>query len=145
MVPHVIHFNRDLLGLSRERPQLLDARESLWLFQALLEEVQEFMEAHNEEADLAKSVDALIDLLYFTIGGLYRLGLDEILIAQCFGAVHEANLTKRRGVKATRPNDGTVADAVKPADFQDPVLKIRELLQVRQNLVDGGAAGNSSR
>lgn len=132
MVPHVLYFNRTVLQITRNKPQLLEAKELFWLLGALAEEITELETAHLGEHDLAKSVDALIDLIYFAIGGLYRLGLDEMLIAECFGTVHQANLQKKLGVKPTRPQDGSVADAVKPEGFEDPVGRIRAILEAKQ-------------
>lgn len=128
MVPMVISFNRELLGVVRDKPQLMTDEEARWLRRALIEEVDEFTEAHKAE-QLPMAVDSLIDLLYFGIGGLYRLGLDEQKINDCFMAVHAANLTKKRGVKETRPQDGTVADAVKPKGFVDPAKEIERILR----------------
>lgn len=128
MVPEVVFFNREVLGVTRDGPQLLSEEETRWLRRALLEEVDEFCEAHAAE-QLPMAVDGLIDLIYFAIGGLYRLGLDEAKITECFLAVHNANLSKKRGVKPSRPQDGSVADAVKPADFVDPVTVIERILR----------------
>ena len=127
MISEVVYFNRELLGVVREKPKVLSGGEFDWLYGALTEELWEFDTAHGEQ-DLPGSVDSLLDLIYFAIGGLHRLGLSEAQISASFQAVHQANLTKRRGVKASRPQDGTVADAVKPEGFTNPEEKIREIL-----------------
>lgn len=129
MIQDVVYFNRIVLGVTRTQPALLSEEEATWLGMALAEEIGEFEEAHHDRS-IPRSVDALIDLIYFAIGGLYRLGLSEGQIADCFSAVHEANLTKRIGVKSSRPQDGSVADAVKTPDFADPIHEIREILNV---------------
>lgn len=128
MINEIVYFNREVLGVARDKPALLTEEEVRWLRRALLEEVDEFMEAHAAE-QLPMAVDGLIDLIYFAVGGLYRMGLNEEKIRECFIAVHSANLTKKRGVKASRPQDGSVADAVKPAGFIDPVLVIERILK----------------
>jgi predicted HAD superfamily Cof-like phosphohydrolase len=128
MVPFIVAFNRDVLGVTRDQPKLLTEAEAQWLVKALLEEVSEFHEAHELNSNLPQSVDALLDLIYFAVGGLYRLGLSVDQIMLCFHAVHQANLTKKRGVKDSRPQDGSVADAVKTADFVDPVIHIERIL-----------------
>ena len=128
MVPEIIHFNREVLGVVRDEPKLLSDEEARWLRRALLEEVDEFSEAQGAE-QLPMAVDGLIDLIYFAVGGLYRMGLDENKINACFIAVHTANLSKKRGVKATRPQDGSVADAIKTKDFVDPVTVIEKILR----------------
>ncbi|GAC1502760.1 MAG: hypothetical protein NVS1B10_07610 [Candidatus Saccharimonadales bacterium] len=127
MIKEVIYFNQSILKVDRMEPKLLPIEEATWLRKALWEEVKEFQDAHWNY-DLIGSVDALIDLLYFTIGGLYRLGLNEDQIEACFALVHSANLTKKLGVKPTRPQDGTVADAIKDSRFTDPKELIREVL-----------------
>jgi predicted HAD superfamily Cof-like phosphohydrolase len=127
MVPEIIHFNREVLGIVRESPKLMPDEEALWLRGALTEEIEEFMDAHAT-GHLPMAVDGLLDLIYFAVGGLYRMGLDDRKIRECFLAVHVANLTKQRGIKATRPQDGSVADAVKDDTFRDPVLLIEKLL-----------------
>lgn len=125
MIPQVYTFNREVLGLDDRQEVLpLDLPERDWLAAALREEIEELLEARN----LAEEVDALIDLCYFAIGGMVRLGLTEMQATSCFEAVHNANMTKKIGVKETRPNDGSVADAVKDESFQDPTYLIKEIL-----------------
>lgn len=130
MIKDVLYFNESVLKLSRLTPALLSPQEANWLVKALHEESAEFLEAHLVE-DLPGAVDALVDLLYFTIGGLYRLGLNADMIGACFLAVHKANVTKKLGVKESRPQDGTVADAVKSHDFIGPEKVIAEILRGR--------------
>lgn len=132
IIESVCAFNRDLLGINRveDGPVLLPDEEARWLCRALNEEVEEFREAHNAD-QLAHSVDALIDLMYFTVGGLWRMGLSPMQIETCFEVIHQANMTKRLGQKASRPTDGTVADAVKPVDWVDPIKALEQLLGMR--------------
>jgi predicted HAD superfamily Cof-like phosphohydrolase len=129
VIESVCTFNRDLLGVNRldAGPALMPDEEARWLYTALTEEVEEFKAAHSG-GQLPHSVDALIDLMYFTIGGLWRMGVEPRLIEECFEVVHQANMTKRRGQKASRPTDGTVADAVKPTDWIDPITTLKSLL-----------------
>lgn len=129
IVDSVCTFNRDLLGINRLEggPALLPSEEARWLGVALTEEVKEFEAAHDSK-QLAQSADALIDLIYFAIGGLWRMGVPPQLIDECFEVVHQANMTKRRGQKITRPTDGTVADAIKPMEWKDPVEVLGRML-----------------
>jgi len=128
MIEEVVYFNRELLGVRRDTPALLSSEEAKWLVTALREEVSEFIEAHDDQASVAHSTDALIDLIYFAIGGMARMGLSADQIKACFLTVHAANLMKKRGVKASRPQDGSVADAVKPQGWTDPVEVIKQIL-----------------
>lgn len=127
MIKEVVGFNRDLLGIPQREPHVLAESEWKWLHAALLEEIRETDQAYSEE-HLVKMVDGIIDLLYFGIGGLYRMGLTEEQINLCFAAVHTANMMKKKGIKPTRPNDGTVEDAIKPAGFVPPEEAIHHIL-----------------
>lgn len=128
MFAEVVAFNEMIGNARKEKPALLDEKECDWLYSALQEEAEEFLDAHEDQPDVSVAVDSLIDSIYFAIGGLHRLGLTPAQMQGCFDAVHNANLTKKRGVVGKRPNDGTIADAVKPEDFKDPVVLIREIL-----------------
>jgi predicted HAD superfamily Cof-like phosphohydrolase len=129
IVESVCTFNKELLGINRANVALLPSEEVNWLRRALQEEVDEFTECHSAE-QLVPSVDALIDLIYFAIGGLWRMGLTTEEIDQCFEAVHQANMTKRKGQKASRPTDGSVADAIKPPEWIDPAQLLARVLNV---------------
>lgn len=125
MITKVYEFNRMVLGVDPQQLVLpLDLPEQTFLIAALEEELQEFKDSTTQ----AEEVDALLDLCYFAIGGLARLGLSETQSKACFDAIHTANMTKKKGVKDTRPNDGSVADAIKDPNFQDPTKLIEEIL-----------------
>ena len=74
-----------------------------------------------------RSVDACIDASYFALGAMARAGLTASQALLCFQAVHEANMTKKAGVVASRGDMG-VTDAVKPAEFVPPEGRIYEIL-----------------
>lgn len=125
MINEIYEFNREVLGADpRQMILTLDLPEEEWLVAALKEEIQEFEDSQSD----AGRVDALIDLCYFAIGGLVKLGLDEKQAQSCFDAVHRANMTKKPGIKDTRPNDGSVVDAIKGEDFQDPTSVIEGII-----------------
>ena len=126
MIKEIFSFNRDVLGISPLLfPRRLPETERAWLLAALAEECEEFGSSRSIEDD----VDSLIDLIYFAVGGLYRHGLTEEQAARCFQAVHSANWEKKLGVVESRPNDGTVADAVKPSGWADPKIAIGSILK----------------
>ena len=127
IVNQVCTFNRELLGIKRPNPALLPDEEANWLKQALTEEIKEFDDAHRS-GELVPTIDALVDLIYFAIGGLYRCGLNPMMIDACFEVVHDANMQKRKGQKATRPTDGSVADAVKSEVWADPAPLIKSII-----------------
>jgi predicted HAD superfamily Cof-like phosphohydrolase len=130
MFRSVIEFNRLIGNHGKPEPQLPSEAEAKWIHEALNEEADEFLEACEIEPNLVGAVDALIDSIYFAIGGLHRLGLTEEQMQKCFDAVHNANLTKKGGLNPNRTNDGTVADATKPEGWVGPEQKIREILNV---------------
>lgn len=78
----------------------------------------------QEELDEAKSadsaediVDALIDLCVVAIGTLDLYSIDS----QCaWDAVHSANMSKERGIKAERPNPLGLPDLIKPEGWVAP-------------------------
>lgn len=107
-----------------EAPGQIDPSTKEWLIKALEEELQEFREANTPE----DSVDALIDLIIFACGGLYRAGLTPDQAKACFTAVSDANDAKKAGVKQNRAVEG-VADAVKPTGWVDPKNTIALLLK----------------
>ena len=119
MINSIYEFNTKLLGVKTGKPNLLTDAEHSWLVMALQEEIEELEEARTNES-VVDCVDSLLDLAYFAIGGCVRLGLTADRIQECFETIHNANMAKKMGVKQTRPQDGTVADAVKPAGWQSP-------------------------
>lgn len=62
-------------------------------------------------------VDALIDLCVVAIGTLDAFGIDS---HTAWNRVHEANMAKEVGVKASRPNPLGLPDLIKPAGFVPP-------------------------
>lgn len=129
MIEKVVEFNCAILGTEQglEITELSGSDYSL-LKNQIDEEITELEEAWEDE-DLVGQVDALLDLVYFVFGGLYKMGLSAEQIEYCFNLIHEANMTKAVGKVAKRAVEGTV-DAVKPANFVDPKQAIKEYLDV---------------
>lgn len=124
-VRDVIEFNRDLLGIAQRQVQLLTTEEHTHLNMALQEELKEFNDAVMQ-GQIVESVDALIDLMYFAVGGLWKHGLTHEQIVKSMRAVHEANMQKRKGKVAKRHTGA--ADAVKPENWVAPEELIRKIL-----------------
>jgi predicted HAD superfamily Cof-like phosphohydrolase len=114
----VVAFNRDILGIDRRTKSLLEAAELDQTTKCLREEIDELERAH-QNTDFIEGVDALIDLVYFAIGGLYRMGLSPEEIAQCAEIIHNCNMRKEKGV-VWRRGDGSAADATKPSGWKGP-------------------------
>jgi predicted HAD superfamily Cof-like phosphohydrolase len=70
-------------------------------------------------------VDAVLDLIYGAMGTMKKMGLSREHVRLCLTAIHEANMTKKRGTVASRGSD---EDAAKPVDFVPPEQKIADIL-----------------
>ena len=124
-VQDVIEFNRDLLGIEQRTPAMMSVEEHTHLTMALQEELQEFNDA-VVEGNVVGAVDAIVDLMYFAVGGLWKLGLSHEQMVHCMKAVHAANMLKRKGKVAKRYTGA--ADAVKPENWVAPEELIRKIL-----------------
>ena len=92
------------------------------------EKLQKFLEFRikflQEELDEMKTathaedvVDALIDLAVVAIGTLDAFDIDA---HEAWNRVHQANMAKEVGVKASRPNPLGLPDLIKPAGWTAP-------------------------
>jgi hypothetical protein len=127
MIAEIYQFNNECLNLEERplNPMTHKAGEHDFMVTALNEEIEEYIEGF-EQQDVVKMADSLIDLCYFAIGGLRRMGITEDQARACFLAIHNANMTKKKGSNAKR---GDFADdAVKPADFIPADVQIAHIL-----------------
>lgn len=123
-------FNRNLVGVKRDQITPLSLDEAKWQIATLKEEITEFEDALKitETTDaIVAQADALMDLLYFTIGGFCRLGINHIQIEQIFKTVHKANMNKIKGKKSVRDHSIEL-DAIKPDNWVSPEKIIKEIL-----------------
>jgi len=118
-------FNREILGIKPHAPGPLSSEESEISIKCLLEEIEEFDEA-VEDGVFIDQVDAIIDLIYFAHGILYKMGINEQQFEAIFDVVHKANMTKKIGVNAKR--DTGAKDAVKPKDWVSPEKEIERII-----------------
>ncbi len=123
---NIVDFNQNILGIGQRQPAMLNKSEFDISIECLQEEIREFVEAHSS-GDFIGSIDAIIDLRYFAVGVLYKLGLTAEQIEQMDQAVHDANMQKKLGKKAGR-GDGVAADAVKPEGWVSPEERIAAIL-----------------
>jgi len=121
-----VDFNRNVLGIEPRVIGMQPPEEAALSYTQLIEEAREYQEAIGR-ADFVECVDAVIDNLYFSYGILYKMGMDERLVNRLFDVVHNANMTKAKGVKAGREGFDA-ADARKPKDWIDPKDKFKEIL-----------------
>lgn len=82
----------------------------------LEEELNETRNAFIEK-DPEEIIDGLIDLCVIAIGTLDILGVDA---DKAWTQVHNANMAKEPGVKASRPNTFGLPDLVKPEGWKGP-------------------------
>lgn len=125
---NIVDFNQNILGIAQRQPAMLNESEFKISMKCLREEVSEFAEAHFQ-GDFIGCIDAIVDLRYFAVGVLYKLGLTAEQIEQIDQAVHDANMQKKLGKKAGR-GDGVAADAVKPEGWISPEERIAAILDV---------------
>ena len=80
---------------------------------------EEFTETLNAsmENNPEEVVDGLIDIIVVAIGTLDALGVD---INKAWKEVHNANMSKKVGIKETRPNPLGLPDLIKPEGWSAP-------------------------
>lgn len=118
MIDQVFTFNRVVLGKGETEPHLVDSEEMALSLHQFREEVQEIEDAYNA-GSLVGVVDGLIDLQYYILGVVYKLGISEAVFRQCFDLVHLKNMEKMKGKKKGR-DQYDAADAVKPEGWVGP-------------------------
>lgn len=129
MTPHkkVVKFNQDILEIAERKIGLQALDEFNLSLHQLREEIDE-MEEKYHQGDLVGVLDGLIDLDYFQKGVVYKMGITEQLYNRLFGIVHDANMAKAMGKKATRLGYGNAADAVKPDGWIPPEETMYEVI-----------------
>ena len=123
---NIVDFNQNILGIKQRLPAMLNDSEFRISMEYLREEVNELSDAHVD-GDFIGCIDALVDLRYFAVGVLYKLGLTAEQIELIDQAVHDANMQKKLGKKEGR-GDGVAADAVKPEGWVSPEERIAAML-----------------
>lgn len=101
-------------------PALLQPEHLSFYARFLMEELSELMKAH-EKGQLVDAADAVVDLLYVTMGLSHHMGLP---LPELFQAVHHANMKKEPGMTKR----GIGQDAIKPDDWTPPEQDIEAIL-----------------
>ena len=125
-VEAVVDFNVNLLGIEPRPLSPMSDNEVNHIIKALKEELDDLADGHGNQ-DVVDCVDAFIDIIYWSIGGLHKLGLTSDQILRCCHIVHECNMEKKKGSVASRATDG-VADAIKPEDWVGPEERMAKFL-----------------
>lgn len=129
---NVVEFNEKILGVAKPKISKPTPDSASFLISCLQEEIKEYILAYNTGNEI-DCIDALIDLMYFAVGGLHRLGLTPDQMAQCGRIIHKANMDKKLGV-VSRRGDGSIPDAVKPENWVSPEITIRQYLEKSEEL-----------
>ena len=125
-IRNVAQFNSQVLNINGRELGLLQPKELEYAGKAIHEESDEFAVAHARQ-DMIAAVDAICDLMYFSVGFLIRMGLSPAQIDECLEAVHQANMGKSIGVQHKRGGEG-VTDAIKPESWVGPEESIAHIL-----------------
>jgi predicted HAD superfamily Cof-like phosphohydrolase len=97
-----------------------------------MEELSEYLRA-CEENSLVDAADALVDLVYVTMGCSHAMGLP---FDQLFNVVHEANMNKEPANDYIRSLRGSQYDVVKPMGWQAPEAMMLAIIQTEQQKVN---------
>ena len=100
-------------------PRILSDLENKFRVLTMYEEWKEYCDAVMDE-DKAEMFDALIDLVYFSMGTAYLHGFDW---DTGWRRVHEANMRKVRANSAGDSKRGSQLDVVKPDGWTPPNLE----------------------
>ena len=126
-----VEFNQEILGIDPRPLGLQSTHEAALSFTQMREESLEFRDA-NEGRNFIEVVDSVLDELYFCYGILYKLGVTEEMANDMFTAIHNANMSKKKGVKKGREGYDA-ADAGKPEGWQDPHKVMEEIINAHLN------------
>jgi predicted HAD superfamily Cof-like phosphohydrolase len=105
-------------------PQLLTPAETSYFARFIMEELSEYLRA-VEEGDLVGAADAIVDLIYVTMGCAHAMGLP---FDKLFDVVHKANMAKEPAGEFTRSQRGSQYDVVKPFGWIAPEPEIAHIL-----------------
>lgn len=113
MFNKVQEFQTTVLGKQfPEKPVQLNFDKIEDLIGRIEEELGELHDAASKE-NLPEVADALVDAIYFALGGLHQMGIDADRV---FNNVHKANMLKHAGKTKRNQED----DAAKPEDWKAP-------------------------
>lgn len=110
-------------------PTLLTSAEASYFARFIMEELSEFLKAH-EERDLVGVSDAIVDLIYVALGSAHAMGLP---FEKLFNIVHQANMEKVPANDLQRSKRGAQYDVVKPLGWEAPETKISIALATHKN------------
>ena len=129
----VSEFNNDVLGIEIGSVICLPVKDVTDLTLHQLREEADELELACNSMDSVEAIDALIDSIYFAMGALYKIGLDEKVFNRIFTVIHTANMKKFIGKKEGREGYSS-ADAIKPIGWISPEEMIEEIVNDYNNM-----------
>lgn len=108
-------------------PALLEGETYNFRLGFMQEELQEFVQAHFDN-DLEMAYDSLVDLVYVAYGTAQMMGCTPAMWQELWNAVQDANMSKVRATSAADSKRGTSLDVIKPAGWQGPGAKHKEII-----------------
>ena len=115
MINDVKHFHEKFGHLVNTQPTHLTVRKLLERVECMQEELDEFTDAVYAQ-NMEEQADALVDLVYFTLGTAVMLGIPFQIL---WDDVHRANMQKVRGIGKR----GHLVDCIKPDGWIGPQTK----------------------
>lgn len=112
-----VRFGQSYNGPPRELPASVATLRT----RLVQEEAAELVLA-IERGELHEQLDAIVDLLYVTIGTANAMGFGDVL-EEAFARVHHANMMKRLVQDRDESKRDSRWDIVKPEGWRSPVLK----------------------
>lgn len=117
---------RKAMGLPiGDQPQLLTPAETSYFARFIMEELSEYLRA-NEEGLLTNAADAIVDLVYVSLGCAHAMGLP---FDQLFQVVHKANMAKQPANDYIRSMRGSQYDVVKPVGWVPPEEEMAQIIR----------------
>lgn len=95
----------------------LNAKQLNEYLQFRIKFLKEELKELEDAADPNEAIDALIDLCVVAIGTLDVFDVDAY---SAWDRVHAANMSKKVGIKESRPNPNGLPDLIKPEGWQAP-------------------------
>lgn len=112
-------------------PQLLSPEQASYFARFIMEELSEYLRA-NEEQSLVDAADAIVDLVYVTLGCAHAMGLP---FEELFEVVHKANMQKEPANEFCRSIRGNQYDVVKPVGWVAPEHELNEILEMQKRKI----------
>jgi len=124
MFEQVGEFRRTMALPMGTTPALLTPEQTSYFARFIMEELSEYLKA-CEEGTLVDAADALVDLVYVTLGCAHAMGLP---FDKLFAVVHKANMNKVPANGYIRSLRGSQYDVVKPVGWMPPEDEMRAIL-----------------